>query len=183
MLQNGCVLSAVLAASTIRGGAGVWVNTQRIETHHRPWLATSCNLQSTLTPLRKSQPALPLQSFLWWQPNPVWFVYVCMCACVFVCVLGGVSYGCAKICTCNVQWQTYEDLNPATNVNSCSYVRACWCRCKQAWVCMFMCVCRERYRARGIMAPLHLCVRYCRTMQSRAQQLGGSLGLGWHAVG
>lgn len=49
VLQNGCVLSAVLAVSPIRGGAGVWVNTECIEIHHRPWSATSCNLQSTLT--------------------------------------------------------------------------------------------------------------------------------------
>lgn len=175
MLQNGCVLSAVLAASTIRGGAGVWVNTRRIETHRRPRLATSCNLQSTLTPLRK-KPASAAAAEL--------FVVTAqsslICVCVYMCVWRGLIWLCKDL---YLQWQTYEDLNPATNVNSCSYVRACWCRCKRAWVCMFMCVCRERYRARGIMAPLHLCVRYCRTMQSRAQQLGGSLGLGWHAVG
>ena len=43
--------------------------------------------------------------------------------------------------------------------------------------CVCVCACREFYRAGGIMDPLHLCVRYCRTLQSRAQLLGRKAGL------
>lgn len=143
VLQNGCVLPAVLP-SPRPWGAGVWVNTECTEIHHGPpWSANSCNLHSTLT-LRKnkkkkaSEPLAPaVEPFC--GDSTIWFdVCVTMAAGSCIFVRAGVSK------------------------------RACVCLLGSAG---------SFCRARGIMASLHLCVRYCRTTLKQSTTAVGKIGL------
>lgn len=132
----------------------MWVNTECTETHDRPRSATSCNLQSTLT-LCEMPAYLCCRYKALCGDNAIWFD-----VCVYVCD------------DLYVQRRTYPD-HYAVTMHICADLSNHECVC--------LCVCRECYRARGIMAPLNLCVWYCRTIQNKAQQLGA--GLGWLAVG
>jgi len=75
------------AVSPTQGGAGVWVNTDCIEIHRRPWSATSCSSQSPLTS-RKRPVCLCCSYKASCGDSTIWFgVYTrgsaCMlCACV-----------------------------------------------------------------------------------------------------
>ena len=92
VLQNGCVLSAVLPSLShpIVGGAGVcvcvWANTQCIEIYRLPWSATSCNLQSTLT-LREKPACLCCRCKAFFVATAQSsLVCVCVCGVAWVCV-------------------------------------------------------------------------------------------------